>query len=128
MRLYLLGTVLFVLLIHCRANPIVTITADHDARSVAKEVEIEKEGIKQDETDGVFKKIDKTDGLLEAKPVSESEKAEHSHKDEKTALADKTDTKDVSDKVQETSSAEKISEKPKLKKVIFCYILKIVLL
>lgn len=52
MRLYFLSGLLCILLLQCRANPIITINADQDALE-QKQVEIK--GEMQEETTGVFK-------------------------------------------------------------------------
>ncbi|KAJ8913220.1 hypothetical protein NQ315_016163 [Exocentrus adspersus] len=58
MRLYLIGTLLCIVLLRCcRANPIITVTAehDHDSRSVEVTTDVGKEGQIQENTPGVFK-------------------------------------------------------------------------
>lgn len=88
-----MGTVLCIVLLQCGANPIVTITADHDDRSLEPQTEIQKEGRIQEETQGVFKGEESKQRLSEgndetkADELQKTEIAEEA-KPEENALSD----------------------------------------
>lgn len=100
MKLYFLGTVLCIVLLQCRANPIITITADHEDSSLPPQTKIEKEGQVQEETQGVFnseesKQVDESKPLVDETKSDELEKIENGEetkeeasKSEENALSD----------------------------------------
>lgn len=71
MRIYLLGVGICLLALQCSANPIVTVEVDHHPRAIeTKEAEVEKLGVVQEETQGVFK----GQSGIESAPKTEQEK------------------------------------------------------
>lgn len=115
MKLCFLGGLLCVLLLQCTANPIVTITADHDSRSLEKSVdekEVEAKGELQEETTGVFKS-----------EASETTSQQSDQKDDSNSVNDQqpvsvsTETNEVSTAVTEQKTPESSAPaKPKAKK------------
>lgn len=116
MRLCFLGGLLCILILQCRANPIVTITADHDSRSL-EEKEIETKGEIQEETTGVFK----NENNESPKPT---ENQQTDPKEDNNAVANSQQEVSVSTESNEVSTASsdpkspetEVSIKPKTKK------------
>lgn len=116
MRLYLLSGLLCIWILHCQANPIVTITADDHGRTLDDKV-IQTEGEMQEETTGVFNnEVSETPMQSENKQPDMKDES-NSVDNSQQAVSSSTESNEVS----MASSEKKDSEtgmvvKPKLKK------------
>lgn len=114
MRLHFLAGLLCILALQCRANPIVTITADHDSHSL-EEKELETKGEIQEETTGVFKS-----GTSESSTSAVNEKESNSVEQQVNPVAiesNEVSTVSTEKKLEATQTETSTKVKPKKGKV-----------
>lgn len=116
MRLYLLGGLLCILVLQCRANPIVTITADHDSRSI-EEKEIQSKGEIQEETTGVFKSDASSSAAPAENQQSDAKEETKPANSDQQAVSVSTESNDISTaSVEQKNPEAEVTAKPKAKK------------